>query len=110
MLNAPVFASLVAIPALLVATVTVLRGVTIGGLGGPGPRPGQCVRYRIIIILLFGFNYQMCSPSLLLPSRRCGPRLGAVLLQLLALLLGTAGAGPLVAAGLRSGLGPLGRA
>ena len=107
MLNAPVFASLVAIPALLVATVTILRGVTIGGLGGPGPRPGQCVRYRII---LFGFNYQMCSPSLLLPSRRCGSRLGAVLLQLLALLLGTAGAGPLVAAGLGSGLGPLGRA
>ena len=50
MLNAPVFASLVAIPALLVATVTVLRGVTIGGLGGPGPRPGQW-------IILFGFNY-----------------------------------------------------
>ena len=45
MLNAPVSASLVSIPALLVATVTVLRGVTIGGLGGPGPRPGQCVRY-----------------------------------------------------------------
>ena len=108
MLNAPVSASLVAIPALLITTVTVLRGVTIGGLGGPGPRPGQCVRYRIILI--FDFNYQMCSPSLLLSSRGCGPRLGAVLLQLLALLLGTAGAGPLVAAGLGTRLGSLGRA
>ena len=108
MLNAPVSASLVSIPALLIATVTVLRGVTIGGLGGPGPRPGQCVRYRMVS--LFGFNYQMCSPSLLLSSRGRGPRLGAVLLQPLALLLGTAGAGPLVAAGLGSGLGPLGRA
>ena len=52
----------------------------------------------------------MCSPSLLLSSRGRRPRLGAILLQLLALLLGTAGAGPLVAAGLGSGLGPLGRA
>ena len=49
MLNAPVFASLVAIPALLVATVTVLRGVTIGGLGGPGPRPGKSVQDSLII-------------------------------------------------------------
>ena len=33
MLNAPVSTSLVSIPAFLVATVTILRGVTIGGLG-----------------------------------------------------------------------------